>query len=516
MNKNIDRFGYQGDEGLKIITSNKEEIKKSIPNSDFNFFVPIDEDELEKASKQTGAGRYKNMFVQGVASDASEDSDGETLIPTGYELERFKKYGFINYDHRSKDNPKYYIGEPLDASVQGNKFFVKGKLYEHSPIARDLWDTMILLKKSNSTRKVGWSIEGKALERDRQNPKLIKRALITGVALTMQPKNTNSYAEITKGNYKSSYVDYDYDDILLEKSEANGGKVTYLVDIVDNDRGIRYTIDKDLNLKVEKAISTTTAQPLIKEDLEGKVKKLPFGADDIKNIARAKENGQISNELLPKIKEKIRKAFGIDIEKAKYIRREGTKGNYKYIYSEEGSGGKGGKKVENKEEGNKKKDLTHEEMESVNDYTSSNYRKINKELRNPPPSEETQIKIDNINNAIDKLPKFKGELYRGMSLPSNIDKLLEEWQKGNAIKMDSFTSTSIDNKVSKSFGDFQIKLISKGKNGADISSLSGLEEEKEVLFKSGTNFKVKSIKVKKLKTPFGEKVVSVDAVLEEI
>jgi hypothetical protein len=205
-----------------------------------------------------------------------------------------------------------------------------------------------------------------------------------------------------------------------------------------------------------------------------------------------------------------------DLIKAKYYKREGGPGNYKYYYSEAEYKQAKGKQEGSGEEKESSKQLSKEEVQAVDGYTSQDYRKINRELRNPPPSEESQKKIDKVNSAIDKLDKHKGVVFRGMSMPDNIEKLLDSWQKGNSVTMDSFTSSSTDQKVAGGFGDFQIKINSKGKNGADISNLSGMKAEKEVLFKSGTNFKVKSIKVKKLKTPFGDRVVSVNAVLDEI
>ncbi len=253
----------------------------------FNFFIPINESVLEKAATATGEDRYENMVVEGVASDDSIDTDGETLIPSGYDLTRFNKYGFINFDHKSKDNPKYLIGEPTFSEVRDNKFFVKGKLYKDSQIARDLWDVMITLHNAGSKRKIGWSIEGKALQRNSINPKMVERALITNVALTPQPKNSNSFADIVKGKQEADFCVYADE---LEKSEANGGKITYLVDVTDKKNGIRYTIDTDFNLKVTKSINTENAKPLIKESLEGKKKKA------ILTLAIAAKNGQISPE----------------------------------------------------------------------------------------------------------------------------------------------------------------------------------------------------------------------------
>jgi hypothetical protein len=273
---------------------------------DFNFFIPIEADSIEKSTSK--GGKYKDIIVSGMASDASVDSDEEVLMPNGFQLDRFLKLGWVNYDHRAKDSSKYLIGEPVEAKVENNKFFIKAKLFGENPIARDVVDTMKMLKKSGSNRKIGWSIEGRALERDPQNQKKVTKALITGVAITPNPKNGNSYADIVKGEYSTPYVsEYQYqDDIEKSVQDTHGGKITYLVDITDQERGIRYTIDKDLNLKVEKAISTETAKPLIKEDLERKLKVLPFGTNDIKNIVTANKNGQIGEDLMVKVREKIK------------------------------------------------------------------------------------------------------------------------------------------------------------------------------------------------------------------
>ncbi len=278
----------------------------NIDKSDFNFFVSVDGEDLEKASKKDKkSGRYDNMRIKGVASDSSEDTDSEILEPKGFELSRFLQLGTINYDHRLRESPKFLIGEPVSAKIIDDKFHVEAELYKESETARDVWDTMIMLKAANSSRHMGFSIEGKSLERDPQNAKRVTKALITGLAVTMSPKNANSYADIVKGKYVDSYVkEYKYIDEeiqSLEKSEANGGKITYLVDIMDEESGIRYTVDKDLKLKVTKSMSTETAKPLIKEDLEDKVKVLTFeDKKKLKKIKKAVDSGIIKRDVLVK------------------------------------------------------------------------------------------------------------------------------------------------------------------------------------------------------------------------
>lgn len=274
---------------------------------DFNFFLPVGVDEqiLKSAKNKKGEDRYNNMIIEGVASDLTVDSDSEILEPKGFELSRFLKYGWLNYDHRAKDNPKYNVGEPIDAKIKDNKLHVKGKLFKANKLSRDVFDTMLMLEASGSSRKMGWSIEGKALERDPGNPKRITKALITNIAITPHPKNHNTFANIVKGQYSEPLIEeYEYDKV--EKADANGGKVEYLLDISDQDSGIRCTIDKDLKLKVEKAISAGgSAQVLIHEDLESKLKVLPFGQvrKSLVNVSKAFKQGKLPKDLFEKVKE---------------------------------------------------------------------------------------------------------------------------------------------------------------------------------------------------------------------
>jgi hypothetical protein len=274
-------------------------------NSDFNFFIEAD---FEKASKDKSK-KYDNMVLWGKASDSSEDSDKETLEPNGYILDRFLKSGYVNYEHLSKKSSKYIVGEPTDAKVKNNEFFVKAKLWKDSEVARDLWDTVNTMKSSGSNRKIGWSIEGKALQRDPSNEKRITKALITNIALTFSPKNKNSWADISKGNYEEPYIKAEFDE------SANGG-AEYLLDITRPD-DVRITIDKEFNVKIGKAMSagTGTGTDLTNKDTSGAAlkteslnKKLinlqPEFVDAIKVIASKKH--KLSDDILKNVKKSIK------------------------------------------------------------------------------------------------------------------------------------------------------------------------------------------------------------------
>lgn len=270
-------------------------------NERFNFFIEAD---IEKSTTNTEDRNseqwYDNMIIKGVASTEDEDTDGETLNPNGFIIDRFLTQGLLNYEHQSKVSPRYIIGEPVDASIKDGKFLIKGKLWSKSETARDLWDTLHVMKDSGSTRKVGWSIEGKTLLRDPFNKKKIEKALITHCAITFSPKNANTWADIVKGNQSEDYIEYESD------INPNGGTI-YILDVIRPD-GYRVTVDSNFKIKVEKAISTVSGSPLMPESLNKKLIKLQ--PEIIKSINFLSKN-RYDELFTTQIQKKIRKYLSI-------------------------------------------------------------------------------------------------------------------------------------------------------------------------------------------------------------
>lgn len=186
-------------------------MKKKTSN-DFNFWLPIDFMKSEEATQYERGDdrRYENMVFEGIASDSSEDYQGDSMEPNGFVIDYFLKHGLFNLDHltvRAKElKSRFWIGEPLDGRIINNKFWVKGKLWSESPEARAFWDKCIEMKESGSTRRPGMSIEGKALERDPKNEKHITKAIINNIALTFTPVNFNSYLDFVKGVQEQDFI----------------------------------------------------------------------------------------------------------------------------------------------------------------------------------------------------------------------------------------------------------------------------------------------------------------------
>jgi len=280
--------------------------------NNFRFYVPLDV--IEKGQKVGTDGKsVEVMKVRGVASTVDEDTDGDILIPDGFNLDYFLKAGFINYNHNH--SPEGYIGEPVKAYIENNQLIIEGELYPWSPLAKSVYDMADNLKKSKSTRRMAWSIEGKAIERDLINNKIVKKANITGVAITLTPKNGATFLDIIKGieNDFSEGIAPSYD---IESTEEipNVGITEYILDI--NTSEGRLCVDKNMNVKIikftniDKALTTTSGAPLMRESVEGAPKILTKAEkDSLQILHKAIELDLIPKENVNIIKEKIKEKF---------------------------------------------------------------------------------------------------------------------------------------------------------------------------------------------------------------
>lgn len=263
----------------------------------FNFFVPI---EFEKAG--TGEDRYKNMIIGGVASTNDRDLDEEILEPVGFDLSILKTKGIINWEHGSKSTPSSIIGEPIEAEVKNNKLFLKAKLYEKMSKARDAYDTMLAMRDSGATRKFGFSIEGKPIQKDPYNPKRITKAMITNIALCILPKNTNTFADIIKGIQVEDFIEPTYD--IPQDSD-------YLFKGVYGD--FEYTLNKDFTISKAMCAGSETGQQLVGKNTNGAALKTESLDDDLKiltvPISTAKWAADNWDDFQEDTKKAIQKGF---------------------------------------------------------------------------------------------------------------------------------------------------------------------------------------------------------------
>lgn len=194
-------------------------MSKVVSPDKFNFFVPA-EFSFTKGKNGEENGLVK---ISGIASDSTvKDSDQEELMCDGFDSSYFLSKGFFNYNHNGNKTSSAIVGEPTMAKpINGGKqYWVEGVLYPNEE-GQNIVKAAETLKKYSKTRRMGFSVEGQAISRDPLNPKKIIEARITGVAITMSPKNPNTFMNIVKGEYTDPLVDEEETDIEKEMSAAN-------------------------------------------------------------------------------------------------------------------------------------------------------------------------------------------------------------------------------------------------------------------------------------------------------
>lgn len=197
--------------------------------NNFSIFVPINT--IEKGTDKNGK---ETMIIGGIVSDelVGPDLDGEVIEVDGMDLTKFMQKGFLNWNHLSSKDPSSIIGEPISFEKNNGKLFVKSQLYSDSEMARKVYDLANTLSKNSSSRKMSYSIEGTATQRDEKNPKRIKKSSISGLAVCTHPKNHGAELTVIKG------------EVNYETQEGSN----FLIDITD-ENGTRWTVDKNLSLE---------------------------------------------------------------------------------------------------------------------------------------------------------------------------------------------------------------------------------------------------------------------------
>lgn len=232
--------------------------------NNFNFWCPV---EISKAiDENTGE---ELMLLGGIASTADEDSDGEFLDPKGFDIQPLLKSGMVNWHHQAKTCPGTIVGEPTKAEIRKEGLYIETKLYPSSQVARDIWDLAKTLDTDSNTRRLGYSIEGRVVSRksdDKTSPdyKKITKAVITGVAITHQPKNPKTFANIIKGEIDDD-LEEETEEKKIDKKKLSKEEEKYY---------------EGVNMK-EKSLDTNNARPLIKEEVDPKIKVTTFGKAEV-------------------------------------------------------------------------------------------------------------------------------------------------------------------------------------------------------------------------------------------
>lgn len=250
----------------------------------FSWYVPVTD--LVKSEK----GDKSVYTFKGKASDASKDSDGESLKPEVFDFSEFK---YVNWDHGK--NPEDIIGEQTGWTTDPTGVFVEGLIYNEGK-GKSTIDLMKKLQKSPNGNRLGISVEGEVLERDLLT-KMPTKAKVTSIALCPFPKNGNTWAELMEKSQKGEVL---YQDPKLLEYEEPEDCLLHFTD----GEGNHIKILPDFSWKIEKAQTTENSSALKKEDVEGNEKY-----SSVVTLVKAHQNKQISDDILEKVKEKLRKSF---------------------------------------------------------------------------------------------------------------------------------------------------------------------------------------------------------------
>ena len=211
----------------------------------FSCFVPAQMVVVKGGDK--GADKTGKRWIQGIASTDGRDLQGEVLDQNGIDLAYFLKHGYFNDDH--KPGPEFKIGQPTEAKITKNGLWVKGFLFKNPEPAAEsradsYWNLMQQLAASGSDRKVGFSIQGKVL---RRNGTKIEKCWIQDIAITTQPVNTATWAEIAKSLSTQKWD-------LVKEVDKKDDKKEEAKDEADT----------------EKAMAVSGGSPVVPQSLEGK------------------------------------------------------------------------------------------------------------------------------------------------------------------------------------------------------------------------------------------------------
>ncbi len=159
-----------------------------IHDDEFVFWLPFEFEKAQKDGKEKG-----KRWIQGVASTPDMDLQKEIVEQNGIDFSYFLKYGYYNNDHKPGFENK--VGEPVEAKIRKEGFWTRGFLWKNHKIADSIWELGNALIASQSSRQLGFSIQGKVLRRAGRR---ILKCWVQDVAITTAPINTNTWLDIAK------------------------------------------------------------------------------------------------------------------------------------------------------------------------------------------------------------------------------------------------------------------------------------------------------------------------------
>lgn len=167
-------------------------------------FVPIDlNDSIKKSNELDPTG--KSWYLQGYATTPDLDLQDDIVDPSGIDISHLVQHGYVNYEHHQGE--EYKIGVPTEGTYVNPEvgLYLECKLFKSNPYAEAMWKLANNIAKSGIERRLGFSIEGYAKDRDKNDPRIIKSTYVTNVAVTTSPANPNATWETFMKTFTAGY-----------------------------------------------------------------------------------------------------------------------------------------------------------------------------------------------------------------------------------------------------------------------------------------------------------------------
>jgi len=237
---------------------------------DFKFLVPVDITKSEDGE----------MRIGGIAATEDRDAQGEIVKMDGLDISALRDgRGVFNDDHRKGFENIVGIIDNADLTDKG--LYVEGPLLKNEK-GRNIYEIMQHCKKSNKPPRVQMSIEGKIFKREGKDRKIITKAKIDKIALTLDPVNRSTYADLVKSLVSDDSFFPDAPDsgvsntgTVVDSPSARSVPASFLEETITR---VEEKLDKALSMQVGDHSDTlpkdmTGAPALTKESLDSKKKK---------------------------------------------------------------------------------------------------------------------------------------------------------------------------------------------------------------------------------------------------
>lgn len=186
--------------------------------------------DIKKSYNESGEGK---RYIFGYASTPHVDEDGDIILQKYIDITPFVDRGYFNYEHRL--DPEFTIGYPYpdECRIDDQGLFVAGELFPPgiSPVADQVWNLIVNIKKNNIPRKLYFSVEGKAYRYHSDPPGIIRGFKVYEVAITRRPANPHA---VLNAMLKSVQVGGDSALYVVNPHEMTSGISALRREIVDD------------------------------------------------------------------------------------------------------------------------------------------------------------------------------------------------------------------------------------------------------------------------------------------